>query len=81
MKKIIKYILFAVLIVESLFIVYYTSKTIEKINQLEKQIEIMEQANLDLTNENNYLLDESERLRMMNSEIWALFLADHQIEE
>ena len=41
----------------------------------------MEKANLNLINENNYLLNENERLGMINSEVWELFLAEHYVKE
>ena len=80
-KIIIKYVLFTILIIETLFIIYYFSKTTEKIDGLEEKIKIMEKANLDLTNENRHLTNENERIGMMNTEIWELFLADHNIKE
>lgn len=80
-KIIIKYVLFTILIIETLFIIYYSSKTTEKIDGLEEKIKIMEKANLDLTNENRHLTNENERIGMMNTEIWELFLADHSIKE
>lgn len=81
LKIIIQFILFAIIILISFFIVYYISQTKEKNKQLEERIKVIEQVNLDLINENNYLLNENERLGMMNSEIWELFLADHYIKE
>ena len=80
-KIIIKYVLFTILIIETLFIIYYSSKTTEKIDGLEEKIKIMEKANLDLINENRHLTNENERIGMMNTEIWELFLADHSIKE
>lgn len=80
-KIIIKYVLFTILIIETLFIIYYSSKTTEEIDGLEEKIKIMEKANLDLTNENRHLTNENERIGMMNTEIWELFLADHSIKE
>lgn len=77
----IKYILFAIIILESFFIVYYTAKTIERNNRLEERIETLEKENLGLVNENNYLLNENERLGMINSEVWELFLADYYVKE
>ena len=80
-KMILKYSLFAIVIIESLFIVYFTSKTNDRMNKLEEKNKIIEQENLDLRNENNYLLNENERLGMINSEVWELFLADHYVKE
>ena len=80
-KIILKYILFSIVIIESLFIVYFASKTNERIDKLEEKNKIIEQENLDLRNENNYLLNENERLGMVNSEVWELFLADHYVKE
>lgn len=80
-KMILKYILFAIVIIESLFIVYFTSKMNERMDKLEEKNKIIEQENLDLRNENNYLLNENERLGMVNSEVWELFLADHYVKE
>lgn len=80
-KVVLKYILFAILIIESFFIVYFVAKTNEKNKQLEERINAMEKANLNLINENNYLLNENERLGMINSEVWELFLAEHYVKE
>ena len=80
-KVVLKYILFAILIIESFFIVYFVAKTNEKNKQLEERINAMETANLNLINENNYLLNENERLGMINSEVWELFLAEHYVKE
>lgn len=80
-KVVLKYILFAILIIESFFIVYFVAKTNEKNKQLEERIDAMEKANLNLINENNYLLNENERLGMINSEVWELFLAEHYVKE
>lgn len=80
-KVVLKYILFAILIIESFFIVYFVTKTNEKNKQLEERIDAMEKANLNLINENNYLLNENERLGMINSEVWELFLAEHYVKE
>ena len=80
-KVILKYILFAILIIESFFIVYFVAKTNEKNKQLEERINAMEKANLNLVNENNYLLNENERLGMINSEVWELFLTEYYVKE
>jgi len=80
-KMILKYSLFAIVIIESLFIIYFTSKMNERLDKLEEKSKIIEQENLDLRNENNYLLNENERLGMVNSEVWELFLADHYVKE
>lgn len=80
-KVVLKHILFAILIIESFFIVYFVTKANEKNKQLEERINAMEKANLNLINENNYLLNENERLGMINSEVWELFLAEHYVKE
>lgn len=80
-KVVLKYTLFTILIIESFFIVYFVTKTNEKNKQLEERINAMEKANLNLINENNYLLNENERLGMINSEVWELFLAEHYVKE
>lgn len=80
-KMILKYSLFAIIIIESLFIIYFTSKMNERLDKLEEKNKIIEQENLDLRNENNYLLNENERLGMVNNEVWELFLADHYVKE
>ena len=80
-QTIIKYILFAIIILESFFIVYYAAKTIEKNHRLEEKIQMIEKENISLKYENNHLINENERLGMVNSEVWELFLADYYVKE
>lgn len=69
---IIKLILLVIIFVELNFLVLY----IERDKQNTQKIDDLKQENYHLVYENNNLINENERLGMMNSEIWELFIAD-----
>ena len=73
---IIKLILFVIIFIESIFLVLY----IERNKQNTQKIDDLKQENYHLVYENNNLINENERLGMMNSEIWELFIADKNID-
>ena len=50
-------------------------------SKLQQEIALIKEENDKLSYNNNYLLNENERLGMINSEVWELFLADHNIKE
>lgn len=77
MKDIIKYILVGIIILEFFVIISCFSNN----KQLKQEVELIKQNNISLVNENNYLFSENERLTMINSEVWELFLAEHYIEK
>ncbi|MBR0369423.1 MAG: hypothetical protein IKC22_01580 [Bacilli bacterium] len=74
---IIKLILFVIIFIESIFLVLY----IERNKQNTQKIDDLKQENYHLVYENNNLINENERLGMMNSEIWELFIADKNIDK
>lgn len=74
---IIKLILFVIIFIESIFLVLY----IERNEQNTQKIDDLKQENYHLVYENNNLINENERLGMMNSEIWELFIADKNIDK
>ena len=74
---IIKLILFMIIFIESIFLVLY----IERNQQNTQKIDDLQQENYHLVYENNNLINENERLGMMNSEIWELFIADKNIDK
>lgn len=74
---IIKLILFVTIFIESIFLVLY----IERNKQNTQKIDDLKQENYHLVYENNNLINENERLGMMNSEIWELFIADKNIDK
>jgi len=74
---IIKLILFVTIFIESIFLVLY----IERNKQNAQKIDDLKQENYHLVYENNNLINENERLGMMNSEIWELFIADKNINK
>ena len=74
---IIKLILFVIIFIESIFLVLY----IERNKQNNQKIDDLKQENYHLVYENNNLINENERLGMMNSEIWELFIADKNIDK
>ena len=74
---IIKSILFVIIFIESIFLVLY----IERNKQNTQKIDDLKQENYHLVYENNNLINENERLGMMNSEIWELFIADKNIDK
>lgn len=74
---IIKLILFVIIFIESIFLVLY----IERNKQNIQKIDDLKQENYHLVYENNNLINENERLGMMNSEIWELFIADKNIDK
>ena len=74
---IIKLILFVIIFIESIFLVLY----IERNKQNTQKIDNLKQENYHLVYENNNLINENERLGMMNSEIWELFIADKNIDK
>lgn len=74
---IIKLILFVIIFIESIFLVLY----IERNKQNTQKIDDLKQKNYHLVYENNNLINENERLGMMNSEIWELFIADKNIDK
>lgn len=73
----IKLILFVIIFIESIFLVLY----IERNKQNAQKIDDLKQENYHLVYENNNLINENERLGMMNSEIWKLFIADKNIDK
>lgn len=73
----IKLILFVIIFIESIFLVLY----IERNKQNAQKIDDLKQENYHLVYENNNLINENERLGMMNSEIWELFIADKNIDK
>lgn len=74
---IIKLILFVIIFIESIFLVLY----IERNKQNTQKIDDLKQENYHLVYKNNNLINENERLGMMNSEIWELFIADKNIDK
>ena len=74
---IIKLILLVIIFVELNFLVLY----IERDKQNTQKIDDLKQENYHLVYENNNLINENERLGMMNSEIWELFIADKNIDK
>ena len=70
-------ILFVIIFIESIFLVLY----IERNKQNTQKIDDLKQENYHLVYENNNLINENERLGMMNSEIWELFIADKNIDK
>ena len=74
---IIKLIIFVIIFIESIFLVLY----IERNKQNTQKIDDLKQENYHLVYENNNLINENERLGMMNSEIWELFIADKNIDK
>ena len=74
---IIKLILFMIIFIESIFLVLY----IERNQQNTQKIDDLQQENYHLVYENNNLINENERLGMMNSEIWEFFIADKNIDK
>lgn len=56
-------------------------KSVNQINKLQRDIEITNKENERLLYENNYLLNENERLGMINTDIWELFIAEVKIEK
>ena len=74
---IIKLILLVIIFVELNFLVLY----IERDKQNTQKIDDLKQENYHLVYENNNLINENERLGMMNSEIWELFIADNNIDK
>lgn len=74
---IIKLILFVTIFIESIFLVLY----IERNKQNAQKIDDLKQENYHLIYDNNNLINENERLGMMNSEIWELFIADKNIDK
>lgn len=74
---IIKLILFVIIFIEFIFLVLY----IERNKQNTQKIDDLKQENYHLVYENNNLINENERLGMMNSEIWELFIADKNIDK
>ena len=74
---IIKLMLFVIIFIESIFLVLY----IERNKQNTQKIDDLKQENYHLVYENNNLINENERLGMMNSEIWELFIADKNIDK
>ncbi len=74
---IIKLILFVIIFIESIFLVLY----IERNKQNAQKIDDLKQEKYHLVYENNNLINENERLGMMNSEIWELFMADKNIDK
>ena len=66
-----------IIFIESIFLVLY----IERNKQNTQKIDDLKQENYHLVYENNNLINENERLGMMNSEIWELFIADKNIDK
>lgn len=50
-------------------------------SKLQQEVDLIKEENDKLSYNNNYLLSENERLGMINSEVWELFLADHNIKK
>lgn len=64
-----------------LFSIFFMVKSVNQINKLQHDIEIINKENERLLYENNYLLNENERLGMINTDIWELFIAETKIEK
>lgn len=79
MKKLQSVIYILVTII--LFSIFFMIKSVNQINKLQRDIEITNKENERLLYENNYLLNENERLGMINTDIWELFIAEVKIEK
>lgn len=79
MKKLQSVIYILVTII--LFSIFFMVKSVNQINKLQRDIEITNKENERLLYENNYLLNENERLGMINTDIWELFIAEVKIEK
>ena len=79
MKKLQPVIYILVTII--LFSIFFMVKSVNQINKLQRDIEITNKENERLLYENNYLLNENERLGMINTDIWELFIAEVKIEK
>ena len=79
MKKLQSVIYILVTII--LFSIFFMVKSVNQINKLQRDIEITNKENERLLYENNYLLNENERLGMINTDIWELFISEVKIEK